>query len=238
MVQYQGFSQYYDELTQDQPYEQWLAIIQQAASKRDSILDIGCGTGSLTHLLTDFKHVTGMDLSSDMLAVASKKASNIRWIEGDMTDFDLGQTYDVITILCDSLNYIAEKDQVAATFNHVYEHLNDDGTFIFDVHSTYKMETLFANHSYIDETEHIFLGWDAVKGEEPYSVWHYMTFFELQNDGSYHRFDEEHYQRTYLREDYIDMLENAGFKSISTFYDFDVENQDEQSDRLFFIVKK
>ncbi|MDN6231872.1 MAG: class I SAM-dependent methyltransferase, partial [Staphylococcus simulans] len=104
MSQYEGFSQYYDELTQDQPYNQWLEIIRQATSKRTSILDIGCGTGSLTTLLTDFKSVTGMDLSSDMLAVASQKSDSVRWIEGDMTDFELGQNFDVITILCDSLN--------------------------------------------------------------------------------------------------------------------------------------
>ncbi|WP_412520920.1 class I SAM-dependent DNA methyltransferase [Staphylococcus simulans] len=238
MSQYEGFSQYYDELTQDQPYDQWLHIIQQATSKRDSILDIGCGTGSLTAMLTDFNSVTGMDLSNDMLAVAAKKSHAVRWIEGDMTDFELGQNFDVITILCDSLNYITNQSDVIETFKHVYRHLNDEGTFIFDVHSVFKMNTLFANQNYIDETEHIFLAWEAVQGDLPNSVWHDMTFFELQDDGTYRRFNEEHFQKTYSEQEYMGMLGEAGFTQIETFYDFDFENHDDQSDRLFFIVKK
>ncbi|PTI99924.1 SAM-dependent methyltransferase [Staphylococcus simulans] len=238
MSQYEGFSQYYDELTQDQPYNQWLEIIRQATSKRTSILDIGCGTGSLTTLLTDFKSVTGMDLSSDMLAVASQKSDSVRWIEGDMTDFELGQNFDVITILCDSLNYNTDQHDVIETFKHVYRHLNTDGTFIFDVHSKFKMNTLFANQTYIDETEHIFLAWEAIQGDLPDSVWHYMTFFEQQDDGSYRRFDEEHFQKTFSEQAYIEMLNEVGFSHIHTFYDFDIKNHDEQSDRLFFIVKK
>ncbi|MDY5060687.1 class I SAM-dependent DNA methyltransferase [Staphylococcus simulans] len=238
MSQYEGFSQYYDELTQDQSYDQWLDIIHKATPKRDSILDIGCGTGSLTTILTDFKSVTGMDISSDMLAVASKKSDSVRWIEGDMTEFELNQNFDVITILCDSLNYITDQSGVIKTFKHVYRHLNADGTFIFDVHSVFKMNTLFANQNYIDETEHIFLAWEAIQGDLPNSVWHYMTFFECQDDGKYRRFDEEHYQRTFSEQEYTDMLKEVGFNHINTFYDFDTANHDEQSDRLFFIVKK
>ncbi|MHD0397565.1 class I SAM-dependent DNA methyltransferase [Staphylococcus simulans] len=238
MYQYENFSQYYDELSEDQPYNQWLDIILKATSKRESILDIGCGTGSLTSLLTDFKTVIGMDLSQDMLAIASKKSNSVRWIEGDMTDFELGQTFDVITILCDSLNYVTEREDVIETFKHVYQHLNNDGTFIFDVHSEFKMNTEFSNQVYFEETDHIFLVWVAGQGPVANSVEHFMTFFELQDDGSYRRFDEDHYQKTFTEQAYTFMLKQAGFSDIQTFYDFDTENHDPQSDRLFFIVKK
>lgn len=238
MEQYHEFSQYYDELTLDQPYDAWLDIVKSIVRNKVSILDIGCGTGSLTHQLTQLGSVTGMDLSPDMLAIASQKSNEVRWIEGDMSQFDLGQTFDVITIFCDSLNYLDNLEAVNDTFRQVYNHLKDDGIFIFDVHTIYKMQTLFNNQSYIDETEHVFLGWDAVAGDEPNSVWHYMTFFEKQNDGRYHRFDEEHYQQTYSEEEYKEMLHAAGFKHIKTFYDFDQNNHNPESNRLFFVVKK
>ena len=52
-----------------------------------------------------------------------------------------------------------------------------DGVLMFDVHTTHKMDTLFNNQSYIDESEDIYLGWEAVQGEEKHSVWHDMSFF-------------------------------------------------------------
>lgn len=238
MVQYEEMSLFYDQLTLDQPYESWLEIVNQFAENRTSILDIGCGTGSLTSLLTDFDQITGMDLSVDMLSIATQKSNKVNWIEGDMTEFELNQKFDVITIFCDSLNYLPEKDHVFTTFSHVFNHLETDGVFMFDVHTPFKMNTLFNNQSYIDESEKVFLGWEAVQGEEPLSVWHDMSFFIKQDDNQYARFDESHYQRTYAEADYIEMLNNVGFSQITTFVDFDIKNNSNEGHRLFFIVKK
>lgn len=238
MVQYEEMSLFYDQLTLDQPYESWLEIVNQFAENRTSILDIGCGTGSLTSLLTDFDQITGMDLSVDMLSIATQKSNKVNWIEGDMTEFELNQKFDVITIFCDSLNYLPEKDHVFTTFSHVFKHLETDGVFMFDVHTPFKMNTLFNNQSYIDESEKVFLGWEAVQGEEPLSVWHDMSFFIKQDDNQYARFDESHYQRTYTEVEYIEMLNNVGFSQITTFVDFDIKNNSNEGHRLFFIVKK
>ena len=57
-----------------------------------------------------------MDLSVDMLSIATQKSNKVNWIEGDMTEFELNQKFDVITIFCDSLNYLPEKDNV---FSHI-----------------------------------------------------------------------------------------------------------------------
>ncbi|WP_437272660.1 class I SAM-dependent DNA methyltransferase [Staphylococcus succinus] len=238
MVQYEEMSLFYDQLTLDQPYESWLDIVNHFAEHKSSILDIGCGTGSFTSLLTEFDDVTGMDLSVDMLSIAAQKSKKVNWIEGDMTEFGLNQSFDVITIFCDSLNYLPEQDDVLATFNQVFEHLSSDGVFMFDVHTVYKMNTLFNNQSYIDESENVFLGWEAVQGEEPLSVWHDMSFFIKQKDEQYARFNESHYQRTYTKREYVDMLEHVGFNEVHTFVDFDINNSSDEGYRLFFIAKK
>lgn len=238
MVQYEEMSLFYDQLTLDQPYESWLDIVNHFSVSKTSILDIGCGTGSLTTLMTDFQDITGMDLSVDMLAIASQKSNKVNWLEGDMTDFELEQQFDVITIFCDSLNYLVGQEDVISTFERVYNHLNHSGVFMFDVHTVHKMNTLFNNQSYIDESENVFLGWEAVKGEEPLSVWHDMSFFIKQDDNQYVRFNESHYQRTYTEEVYLKMLKQTGFSSIETFVDFDPQQHNEEGNRLFFIVKK
>lgn len=239
MSQYEDMSLVYDQLTQDQPYDAWFNIVQSFSKEESNdILDLGCGTGNLTHKLISLGNVTGMDLSVDMLSIANQKSNEVRWLEGDMTNFHLDQKFNIITIFCDSLNYLSSTKEVQETFNRVYQHLTDDGVFLFDVHTVHKMNTLFNNQSYIDETENIFLGWEAIQGDEPLSVYHEMTFFIQNNDGSYRRFDESHYQRTYEENVYQRFLNEAGFKEVKTFTDFDFNHNKADADRLFFVVKK
>ncbi|MGC9604417.1 class I SAM-dependent DNA methyltransferase [Staphylococcus warneri] len=238
MSQYEEMSLVYDQLTQDQPYHLWFDIVQYYAHNHPNILDIGCGTGTLTCMLNELGHINGMDISADMLAIASQKSNQINWIEGDMTRFKLDYQFDIITIFCDSLNYLPTIEDVENTFIHVHSHLNKGGLLIFDVHTVEKMNTLFNNQSYIDETEHVYLGWDAIKGDEPLSVYHQMSFFIEHEDGLYQRFDEEHYQRTFEKDVYLNLLEQCGFNVIKTFTDFDMNNESEQADRLFFVAQK
>lgn len=241
MTQYAEMSSVYDQLTQDQPYDKWFDIVRsltQSFNSKPNILDIGCGTGSLTTRLTSIGSVTGMDLSTDMLAIAANKSNHVNWLEGDMTDFSLNTKFDVITIFCDSLNYLPDIEEVVMTFNNVITHLNESGIFIFDVHTITKMKTLFNNQCYIDENESTFLAWEAISGEEPNSVYHDMSFFIKNEEGYYIRFDESHYQRTFEKNTYLKLLQQIGFTKIKTFVDFDFNNHDEKGDRLFFIAFK
>ncbi|UMT77088.1 class I SAM-dependent methyltransferase [Staphylococcus roterodami] len=238
MSQYAEMSLVYDQLTQDQPYEKWYELVANNCENGSNILDIGCGTGSLTVQLVNLGQVTGMDLSIDMLTVASQKSTSVNWIEGDMTSFDLQQKFDVITIFCDSLNYLQDENAVIETFKNVYNHLNDSGVFMFDVHTVHKMMTLFNNQSYIDNRDGIFLAWDAIQGDLPLSVYHDMSFFIRNEDQTYSRFDESHFQRTFEEATYLKWLTEIGFNHIKTFTDFDENEHNEHADRLFFIVKK
>ncbi|RQN22125.1 class I SAM-dependent methyltransferase, partial [Paraburkholderia tropica] len=140
-------------------------------SDSHDLLDIGCGTGNLTQLLTPLGEVTGMDISVDMLSIASQKTNQVKWIEGNMTHFNLNKKFNMITIFCDSLNYLETLNDVKMTFERVYQHLNKNGVFIFDVHTVHKMKTLFNNKTYIDESDNVFVGWDAICGDEPLSVY-------------------------------------------------------------------
>ncbi|UMT74740.1 class I SAM-dependent methyltransferase [Staphylococcus roterodami] len=238
MSQYAEMSLVYDQLTQDQPYEKWYELVANYCENGSNILDVGCGTGSLTVQLVDLGQVTGMDLSIDMLTVASQKSTSVNWIEGDMTSFDLQQKFDVITIFCDSLNYLQDENTVIETFKNVYNHLNDSGVFMFDVHTVHKMMTLFNNQSYIDDRDGIFLAWDAIQGDLPLSVYHDMSFFIRNEDQTYSRFDESHFQRTFEEATYLKWLTEIGFNHIKTFTDFDENKHNEHADRLFFVAKK
>ncbi|MEB8092115.1 class I SAM-dependent DNA methyltransferase [Mammaliicoccus lentus] len=236
---YNRMSDYYDLLTADQPYHKWKYIVEHFfSSSENEILDIGCGTGTLTSQLTEYGQVSGVDISQEMLEIAESRNPSINWYCQDMRDLELPNQYDMITIFCDSLNYVTEPEDILQVFNYIDKYLKDEGIFIFDVHSIYKMNHQFNNQNYIDEEERLTLIWQAITGEEPNSVYHQMSFFVEREDGLYERFDEEHYQCTFEISLYEELLKLAGFEIKTKFTDFDIDTYSEQGDRQFIVAQK
>nr|WP_263313121.1 class I SAM-dependent methyltransferase [Mammaliicoccus sp. Marseille-Q6498] len=236
---YNKMSNYYDLLTNDQPYHKWKEIIGHFSTKQENeILDIGCGTGRLTTQLVEFGNVSGLDISQEMLEIAEERNPNINWYCQDMRELDLPHQYDIISIFCDSLNYVTEPEDVLLVFNYIDKYLKEDGVLIFDVHSIQKMNHQFNNQSYFDEEDGLTLMWQAVSGEEPNSVYHQMSFFVEREDGLYERFDEEHYQCTFEIEMYKELLKLSGFEVKTVFTDFNIDTFDENGDRHFIVAQK
>lgn len=238
---YRQFSRYYDELTYDMPYALWLDIIHQFKGGRRSLLDIGCGTGNLTGML-EYEDISAFDQSGYMVAQAREKGpEDIGYFTDDMRYFELDRTFDVICATVDVLNYCQDPEEVMKVFTQVKKHLSDDGVFIFDIHSAYKMENELSGVTYSDETEHITYIWHAIPGECPLSVIHDMTFFvrDEESGSMYRRFSETHAQRTYRHKDMIRMIDDAGLTLDFAFSDFDMDNAvTEVCDRVFYVVKK
>src|SRR5699024_11875260 len=107
---YNRMSDYYDLLTADQPYHKWKYIVEHfLSSSENEILDIGCGTGTLTSQLTEYGQVSGVDISQEMLEIAESRNPSINWYCQDMRDLELPNQYDMITIICDILNNVPNK---------------------------------------------------------------------------------------------------------------------------------
>lgn len=245
---YQGFAYIYDQLMKDAPYELWVNIIEESISLyhpgASTLLDIGCGTGEIAVLLADKQlSVTGVDLSEDMLAVAQSKAeknkANILFLQQDMRHLtDFPTPFDVITICCDSLNYLETELDVQATFEAVYSQLQNEGLFIFDVHSLHKIYNVFANAAFTDQDEEVSFIWNSFLGDEPNSIEHDMTFF-VKRDEYYERYDELHYQRTFSIEQYSLWLKEASFEIVNICGDFELNKEpNDMTERVFFICKK
>ena len=62
--------------------------------------------------------------------------------------------------------------------------LNEDGIFIFDVHSTYQIDEVFPGYSYHENAEDFAMLWDTYEDEAPHSIVHELTFFVQEEDGS------------------------------------------------------
>ncbi|RBP02395.1 class I SAM-dependent methyltransferase [Rossellomorea aquimaris] len=247
-MSYERFAYVYDYLMQDVPYDGWLEFVNKQAEaysiQGESVLDIACGTGELSlRLVRDGYDVTGVDLSRDMLMVAQEKALEmnvkLNLFQQDMSKLDSLGEYDLITIFCDSLNYLEDGKDVENTFKSVYAHLKQDGLFLFDVHSIYKMTQIFINQTFTLTDEHVSYIWDCFPGEVPNSVEHELTFFVKDEEtNQYERVEELHKQRTYPILTLKEWLKDAGFEVLNVSADFTGEAPADHSERIFFTCKK
>jgi SAM-dependent methyltransferase len=231
----------------DVPYERWVQFLKNVFQKYEvlqpSILDIGCGTGTLPISLAKLNYsISGVDLSEEMLSVAMAKAEiekvTIPFFQQNMVELEGFDQLDCVTIFCDSLNYLETEDQVKQTFKKVNESLKDNGLFLFDVHSPYKIEEIFGEETFFIDDAELSLVWSCTLGEHPLSVEHDLVFFmKEENRDLYERFEEYHNQRTFPINTYKSLLNQTGFEVKEIIADFD-EAVDDTSERIFFIAVK
>ncbi|MDT2599344.1 class I SAM-dependent methyltransferase [Enterococcus hulanensis] len=240
---YETFAFVYDEVMDDSLYQQWLDFsLRHLPKATNQVLELACGTGALAvEFAKKGFDVTGLDLSEEMLTLASDRAIqedvSINWVAGDMLDLtDIGK-YQAVTCFSDSLCYMQDATQVQQVFKGVYQLLEESGTFIFDVHSIYQIDEVFPDYSFHDQTEDFAFLWDSYSGDSSHSIEHFLTFFVKKEGEMFERFDELHKERTYSLEMYQKMLTEVGFK-VEVFADFTDDEPMETSKRWFFVCQK
>jgi SAM-dependent methyltransferase len=247
-MSYEQFAYLYDELMQDAPYDKWVNFVlnrlKEYHIKGNTMLDLACGTGELSVRFAKqgFK-VTGVDLSTDMLAVAKAKAESqgvmIPLFEQDMAELEGLGSFDIIGIFCDSLNYLHSEEKVFNTFLKASQCLEKDGVLFFDVHSIFKINELFIDQAFTLCDEQIAYIWNGFPGKYPNSVEHELSFFvQDPADGKYNRIDEFHEQRTFAIDQYSGWLEEAGFEILEISADFEEKTPQPDSERIFFMARK
>lgn len=245
---YTSFAQLYDELFDSEMYQQWADFVM--ATKQDNektVLDLAGGAGRLAVLLAQKNlTVTVADFSDEMLSLADQhreKANvNLDLVNANMLDLsDLGQ-FDLVTCFADSLCYLDDLSQITTVFAQVYEHLGDNGRFLFDVISPYQTDVVYPGYMYnFDDSEQkrAFL-WSSFANETvEHAVIHELSFFNW-NDSihGYDRVSETHYERTYDLTDYQAALKQVGFKQINVSADFGKQTVNDQTTRWFFECQK
>lgn len=245
-MQYKTFAFVYDEVMDRSLYAHWLDFTKRHLPKKTKrVLELACGTGILAiELAKNNYEVVALDLSEEMLTIASERANeaevSLQFVAGDMMDLSEVGQYEAITCYSDSLCYMKNRQEVQQVFDTVYSALEDEGIFIFDVHSIYQMETVFPEYSYHYQTEEFAFLWDSYPGEKPFSIEHFLTFFiQDEKEGNhFSRFDELHEERTYPLDQYRMMLENANFSEVHVYGDFTDEKPNDETRRWFFVCQK
>lgn len=218
MEAYTDFALVYDTLMDNTPYEIWCervqSILKADGIKSDLILDLGCGTGTLTELLAKKGYdMIGVDLSYEMLARAMEKREKsglpILYLQQDMREFELYGTVKAVVSVCDSLNYLLEDEDVVETFKLVNNYLDPEGLFIFDFNTVHKYRDVIGDTTIAENREECSFIWENYYHEEDRINEYEVTFF-IKEGEYFRRFEETHYQRGYTVEEMKDFLEQAG----------------------------
>ncbi len=244
--QYATLAAYYDRIMEDVDYAAWSEFYKACFEKYElsahKVLDLACGTGSITVPMAKMGFdMTGLDLSAEMLALAQQKAdrekARIRFSEQNIALFDAGCDYDAAICSFDGYNYLTSPKDVASSFSRVYETLREGGLFIFDVSTPYKYEHILADNAFVYEYDDLFLTWQNFYTKKTALCDFYLTFF-IKEGNTWHRVDETQRQKKYDLKRLAKMVKDAGFTLLETVSDLDFSPMEEASDRAFFICKK
>jgi Methylase involved in ubiquinone/menaquinone biosynthesis len=247
MEAYRDFASVYDMFMDNIDYTAWSDYIVELLNKYGitdgQILELGCGTGTITELLANKGYeMIGLDNSSEMLSVATDKKSesghDILYILQDMSEFELHRSVNAIISVCDSMNYILEENDLLKVFKQVNEYLDIDGVFIFDLNTIYKYEKMLGDNTFAENREDGSFIWENFYDEGTQINEYDLTLFIANEDGSYQKSEEVHSQRAYAIWQIKDLLKRVGLETVKVYDAFTFEEPKDDSERIYIIARK
>lgn len=238
---YEALAGSYDALTGDVGYEKRLDFIEKLLRRSriavKLVLDLACGTGTMTWLLTRRGYeVIGVDSSEDMLAAAMGKGGPADgvppvFLHQSMPRLDLYGTVDAAVCCLDSLNYLTDPKDVQRTLQRLHLFVAPGGMLVFDVNTVAKLAAL-DGQVFLDETEDTYCVWrtEYCRGLCTY----YMDLFRRRGDGAWRRSAELHRQRAYTVEQLTAWLRESGFTDIRAYGDMRLRRPREDEQRIYF----
>ncbi|MDF2820654.1 MAG: class SAM-dependent methyltransferase [Clostridiales bacterium] len=247
MDSYTSFAQVYDTFMDNVPYEEWTDYIAKLLTDynvRDGlVLELGCGTGNLTQLLSQKGYdMIGLDNSLDMLEIAQEKSrdsiSSILYLNQDMREFELYGTVKAVVSVCDSINYITSEEDLTEVFKLVNNYLDPNGVFIFDFNNKYKYETLLADNIFAENREECSFIWDNMYYEEEEINEYQLSIFVQVGDDLYRKYEETHYQKAYTLEVIKKLIEKSGLEFLIAYDAFTKQSPMADSERIYVIARE
>lgn len=246
MEAYTDFALVYDTLMDNTPYVRWCdlitGILKRYGIENELVLDLGCGTGTLTELLAKEGYdMIGVDYSEEMLARAMEKREqsglSILYLLQDMREFELYGTVKAVVSVCDSLNYLLEEDDIIETFRLVNNYLDPKGLFIFDFNTVHKYRDVIGDTTIAENRDDCSFIWENYYNEEERINEYDVTFFVKEGE-LFRRFEETHYQRGYLPEEMQIYLEKAGLEFISMQDADTLMEVTDTTERIYMIARE
>ncbi len=250
MDAYTSFAAVYDLFMDNIPYEEWCAylttLLKERGVENGLVLDLGCGTGSLTELLAaEGYDMIGVDNAPDMLEIAMEKrianGRDILYLLQDMREFELYGTVAAVVSICDSINYILDYEDLVRVFSLVNNYLDPGGVFIFDLNTEYKYRELLGESTIAENREEGSFIWENYFDEETRINEYDLTLFirkENKPESLFQKFEETHYQRAYSLEEIKKALKEAGLVFEACYDAFTKEPPKQDSERIYIIARE
>lgn len=232
----------YDEMMIHVNYKRWAkyvyTILKKEHFKNGTLLDIGCGTGEFIKQMQKYNYdLNGCDSSNEMIDIARKKLPHIDFHYSALPLlFEIPDNeYNIMLCLFDTMNYLQDESVLTNSLQNICQKIKSPGIFIFDVVTKSYCEQHFQNYS---ENE-------VLEKKTAYSR---VSEFDTNHDVqiNYIRiftpngiYEEIHKQKIYdlqLIKNII--LKETSFNVINMLSDFSLEEADQNSGRVHFVLKK
>ncbi len=227
MSDYGDFARFYNKFTLNVDYparaRYFDTVIQKYNPGAEILLDLACGTGTLSFELEPFGYdIVAIDNSYEMLSVAMENKmelqSNIQFLCQEMSELDLFGTIDATVCALDSINHITDEEEVKDIFKKVSLFSNRGAVFVFDVNTVYKHQEILANNCFIYENKDTFCAWQNSLDKDGVTVDISLDFFDKsENNGFYSRYSSDFSEKAYEIDDLKSWLTEAGFTVKAVF---------------------
>ena len=247
MDAYSSFASVYDQFMDNVPYEEWAeyltGLLGEYQVHDGLVLDLGCGTGSLTEILAKKGYdMIGIDNSEDMLQIAMEKRADsgldILYLLQDMREFELYGTVAAVVSICDSMNYLTDYEDLVQTLKLVNNYLDPQGVFIFDMNTVHKYRDLIGDATICENREHESFIWENCFDEESSINEYALTLFVEQESGLYARYEEFHYQRAYELEKVEELIKASGLELLAVCGEGTKEPPKADCERAYFVARR
>lgn len=241
MSGYGTFANCYDKLTFNVPYDEiakYYASILSEMTDGKQVLDMGCGTGSLTVRLEKLGfEMIGQEVSVNMLMYAAEKSNKVTWICQKMENTHLPYPVDAVISTLDSINHLESRADIFKCFQRVAASLKRGGAFVFDVNTLYKHREILGNNTFVYDVDGVYCVWQNTFRERDCGVGIDLDLFFEDGNGRYSR-GEEHFREIALSDKEIcRLLENAGFEVVNIWEYLTFVNPKSNSEKLLISAK-
>lgn len=244
---YGAFAEVYDLFMDNIPYQDWCeylcSLLKEYGVTGGILLDLGCGTGSLTELMAarGFDMI-GIDNSEEMLQIAMEKrlesGFDVLYLLQDMREFELYGTVSAVVCICDSMNYLLELHDFTKVCKLVNNYLDPKGIFIFDLNTEYKYEQILGDTTIAEKREEGSFIWENFYDKEAKINEYDLTLFIQEEEDLYRKYEETHLQKAYSLDQVKDALKQGGLEFVTAYDAFTRNPPNAKSERIYIVARE
>lgn len=247
MSGYGDFAYYYDILTENVDYESRCDYISNLLADngvgKGILLDLACGTGSLSLLLCEKGYeVIGVDSSEEMLSVAQEKKyeseADVIFLCQKMEELDLFGTINAAVCTLDSINHVTDEETVREIIRRVSLFMEDKGIFIFDVNTPYKHRDILGNNTFVYDMDEVYCVWQNETDENMLTTVSLDIFEKDEETDAYYKYSEQFQERGYELSFLEKLLTENKFELIGIYEEMTASPVKADTQRAVFVARK